>query len=277
MVTENKLMPSPGPDRAATTEEVYEIMEETDRPVWSATSLADYIDVSRPTATDRLKELHEDGRLQTMDVGNVTVYYVPEGEPESLEDELRQDLRREFEGRFVGLPSAPWTAVNPEHGAAESGSEVQLVVSGAPRNWAIVEAYAGAEHEALTEDKTGDGSTQALITGRLYAEPTTPIEHIEYPDEPDLETQLDVKIELVGNKAVLLAEGVSNHLLRPCNEAVFLSDVRIDDIVVKGEGKSRGVPQGLIDTHPTRAPAGEKEIEIERQVNSMFDGLDENE
>lgn len=261
MVTENKLMPSPGPDRAATTEEVYEIMEETDRPVWSATSLADYIDVSRPTATDRLKELHDDGRLQTMDVGNVTVYYVPEGEPESFEEELRQDLRREFEGRFVGLPSAPWTAVNPEHGAAEAGSDVQLVISGAPRNWAIVEAYAGGEYEELTEDKTGEESTQALVSGRLYAEPTTPIEHIEYPDEPDLETQLGVKIELVGNKAVLIAEGVSNHLLRPCNEAVFLSDVRIDDIVVKGEGKERALPRERVDTHPTRSPAGEKEIE----------------
>jgi hypothetical protein len=277
MLSENESMSSPGPDRATTTDEVLEIMAESERPAWSATQLANYIDVSRPTANNRLKELQEDGRVQTIDLGNVNAYYVDDEEPESFEEELRENLRREFEKRFVGLPSAPWTAVNPEHGAAEAGSEVQLVVSGAPGGWQIVEAYPGPELEALTHEKTAQESTQALISGSLYAEPTTPIEHIEYPDEPDLETQLGVKIELVGNKAVLIADGVSNHLLRPCNDAVFLEQPAIDDISPKGEGKDTALPRELLDTHPTRAPTGDREAEIDRQVNAMFDGLDEQE
>jgi hypothetical protein len=184
---------------------------------------------------------------------------------------VTESLRQEFNHGFVGLPSAPWTAINPERGAAKAGTTVQLIINGSPMKWTITEAHTGEGYEELPEEKTNDKSIQALITGRLYAKPTTPIEHVDYSDSVDLEDRLGVNIELAGNTAVLVADGVDSHLLRPCNEAVFLELEQVNDVVMMGEGRSEGLQGPYLTTHATRKSAAEKAAEINRQTDSLLE------
>jgi len=70
MALNTDTMPDRGPEKAATPNEILGHMESYDRPVWTASSLADELGVSRPTIQDRLEEVEEDPRVRTMQVGN---------------------------------------------------------------------------------------------------------------------------------------------------------------------------------------------------------------
>lgn len=239
MAAKNESMTGRGPDQAATAEEVLQIIEGTERPVWSASTLAEYIDVSRPTATSRLKELKEEHEaVQTVKVGNTTVYFTSDSDNLTIAEEHERSLLKWLEDRFVGLETAPWTAINPADGPAEAGDKIQLQVHGSPGNWGVFwKRHWENKREQLDHEETSDDETQALVSGELYAKPTTPIEHIEYPADYDLELNIGARTKETENGTITIATGVKNHLIRPCNDAVFLTDVSVDWLSPKGEGQ----------------------------------------
>lgn len=228
-------MTKPGPEKAATTEQVYDLMEESSRPVWTAKDVADHFNVSRPTSTDRLKELEGGGWLETIEVGNATAYFIPGEESLSLEERHEQSIIREFRDKFVGLLAAPWTAVHPRDGALKAGDKVQFFVEGAPGRWRRVATNSWENRrDELDEGETLADETQALISGELYGKPTTPIEHRDYPDDYDLEQEIGV--EVIEKGSSLLASGPKNYLIRPHNDAVFLENVTVDWMSPKEDG-----------------------------------------
>lgn len=234
-----------------TDSQVLEIMENGNRPVWSASQIADAAGVTRSTATKRLKKLADAEKVETVQVGNATAYYLVgiETQPQDGGDAIKWDLRRSFEDRFVGLPSAPWTAVHPNDGPAEGGDKVQIQVEGRPGNWRsfMTRLYENRRQE-LQYSETDEEEVQALISGELYEKPTVPIEHVDYPDDYDLEGKIGAEFKGEPPKQALIATGLKNHLIRPVNDAVFLKNVEVDWICPIGRGQEietfeLGVPE----------------------------------
>jgi len=226
--------------------EVFEIIEAHNRPVWTAADIAEKSDVSRPTASKRLKQMADDGELETVQVGNANGYYLAGVEMKPVNpdvDPVEQDLRRAFENRFVGLPSAPWTAVHPNDGPAEGGDKIQIQVQGGPGNWRsfMTRLYENRRRE-LQHSETDDKEVQALISGELYEKPTVPIEHVDYPDDYDLEGKIGAELKREPPKRALIATGPKNYLIHPVNDAVFLKNVVVDWICPAGSGQE-------LDTH----------------------------
>lgn len=240
MALNTDTMPDRGPEKAATPKEILGHMESNDRPVWTASSLADELGVSRPTIQDRLEEVEEDPRVRTMQVGNTKAYYVSEDDPRPIEERHKDSIIDEFTDKFVGLPTAPWTAVHPNDGPAEAGDKVQIRVEGLPNRWRQQMTHTwDSRREELIYEETSSDETQALITGELYAKPTTPIEHTDYPDDYDLELNIGGEYQEVEGRSrpILLVAGVKNYLVKPCNDAVFLKNVSVDWMSPKGHGQ----------------------------------------
>lgn len=241
MAHKSEYMPSAGRDKAVTAEQIFEMMEGADRPAWSAKDVGDFYDVSTPTAKDRLEELDEHGWVETVQVSNVTAYFVPESDNLGLVERHKQSLVYEFTDKFVGLPSAPWTAVHPNDGPAEAGDKIQIQVEGTPDHWRqfLTHAWPNRREKLIYEETTSD-ETQALISGELYARPTTPIEHTDYPDDYELELNIGGEYKEVDGRRILIAAGVKNHLIKPCDDAVFLKNVSVDWMSPKGHGQEMG-------------------------------------
>jgi hypothetical protein len=238
MAHKSEYMPSAGRDKAVTAEQIFEMMKDSDRPAWSAKDIGDFYDVTKPTAKDRLKELEEHGWVESVQVSNVTAYYVPESDDLNLVERHKQSLVHEFTDKFVGLSTAPWTAVHPNDGPAEAGDKVQIRVEGEPGNWGQFTTHAWPNRrEELIYEETSNNETQALISGELYAKPTTPIEHTYYPDDYDLELNIGAEYKEVDDRQILIAAGVKNHLIKPCNDAVFLKNVSVDWMSPMGHGQ----------------------------------------
>lgn len=245
MLAEKPTMAGQGRSPSITAEEVFNEIEKSPRPVWSATNVAEYFGVSRPTADKRLKELHNEGRLDSLKLGNA-VGYLPArpGTDRALnEEELKNSIIRHFTDSFVGLPTAPWTAVNPNDGPAVEGDKVQIRVEGTPYKWydTMTRPIEDKRGPLLESELDGD-ETQALIIGELYTKPTTPIEHTSYPDNYDIEVELGVSIQHTDKGSILVASGPKNYLLQPCNEAVFLKNVEVEWISPPGNGASEDDP-----------------------------------
>jgi DNA-binding Lrp family transcriptional regulator len=224
-----------------TEEQVLAIMRYANRPVWTASKLAERAGVARSTATKRLKKLAEAEEVETVQVGNATAYYLVGIETQPVgdgEEPIKRDLRRSFEDRFVGLPSAPWTAVHPNDGPAEAGDKIQIQVEGRPGNWRsfMTRLYENRRQE-LHYNETDEEEVQALISGELYEKSTVPIEHTDYPDDYDLELNIGAEFKGDPPKQALIAAGVKNYLIRPCNDAVFLKNVEVDWLCPIGEGQ----------------------------------------
>lgn len=226
-------MPKYGPNKKTTPDHVYELLE-SGRPVWTSSSLADELNVSRPTIDKLLEEIEDDERLESMQVGNTEAYYLEEGAPKSLEEEHIESIIEKYSDRFVGLETAPWTAVHPNDGPAEAGDKIQLQVRGEPGSWSMFrQRHWDDRREQLEPGEIHPAETHALVSGTLYSKPTTPIEHIEYPDDYELERNIGLKMKDTEKGQVLIAGGVKNYLIRPCDDAVFLTDVSVDWISVK--------------------------------------------
>jgi DNA-binding transcriptional ArsR family regulator len=234
-----------------TASQVLEIIENGNRPVWSASQIADTAGVTRSTATKRLKKLSDAEKVETVQVGNATAYYLVgiETQPQDDGDAIKWHLRRAFEDRFVGSPLAPWTAVHPNDGPAEGGDKVQIQVVGRPGNWGsfMTRLYENRRQE-LQYSETDEEEVQALISGELYEKPTVPIEHVDYPDDYDLEGNIGAEFKGEPPKQALIAAGVKNYLIRPVNDAVFLKNVEVDWICPIGRGQEietfeLGVPE----------------------------------
>lgn len=227
-----------GPEKAATPREIFAHMKSYDRPVWTASSLADELGVSRPTIQDRLEEVEETPRVRTMQVGNTKAYYVSEEDPRAIGEQHKDSIIDEFTDKFVGLPTAPETAVHPNDGPAEAGDKLQLAVEGVPGDWKRVAAYPWERRtEEFHQDRVSD-QTQALISGELYGKPTAPIAHREIPDDYDLERKTGAEYKEFDEAPhpVLIASGAKNYLLKPHNNAVFLKNVSVDQIWPKEAG-----------------------------------------
>jgi hypothetical protein len=66
------------------------------------------------------------------------------------------------------------------------------------------------------------------------------------------------EIEVDGRKRqVLVAAGLKNWLIAPCNNAVFLKDVEVDWISVEGEGQT--IPHGKVEREDLEALLKERE------------------
>lgn len=233
-------MPDRGPEREATPEMIIDHMDAYDRPVWTASALAEELGVSRPTVQDRLYEAEEDPRVRTMQVGNTKAYYLSDEDSRPIKEQHKDSIIEEFSDKFVGLPTAPWTAVHPNDGPAEAGDKVQIRVEGVPGRWGqlMTHAWENRRRDLIYEETSAD-QTQALISGKLYAKPTVPIEHTDYPDDYDLELNIGGKYQEVEGRSrpILLVSGVKNYLVKPCNDAVFLKDVSVDWMSPKGHGQ----------------------------------------
>jgi hypothetical protein len=227
--------------------EIYEIMKNQNRPVWTAKDIGDAGGVSRVTASKRLKEMADDDNLETIEIGNATVYYLAglEMKPTGDNDLIKQSLRQEFEDKFIGLVTEPW-----ETGAdkpVEPGDRVQIQVDGEPGRWTTVfTRHYDNRRKELHYDETIESDTQALISGEVYEKPTTPIEHTDYPDDYDLEEKIGA--EIVGDPPHqgILATGFKNYLIRPANDAKFIRDIEIE-WVSPGDDDAEREPVALVE------------------------------
>jgi hypothetical protein len=217
-------------------------METADRALWTASVLSDEFDVSANTARGKVRDLVSRGKVRAEDLGKYTAYYLPQSlEHDTVDTETRHthDLVDHFTDRFVGLETAPWTAIHPSDGATKPGDRIQLRVVGRPGEWSVFgRAHWSGRKEALEEGNKADFETQALISGTLVARPTVPIEHLDYADDYELEQKTGVRWVKRddGTPASLVADGPQNYLLDPCDDAAFLTDVSVTDISPEGEG-----------------------------------------
>lgn len=223
-----------------TEDQALAILKTGARPVWLAKDLAAHAGVSRPTAKDRLESLATKEEVETINVGNATLYYVVgiETRPVGDGDEpVKRDLRRTFEDQFVGLETHPWTAVLPADGPAVAGDKIQIEVEGRPGDWHRHRrrVFEDRRKKLYSEELTAD-RVQALLSGELYERPTVPIEHASYPEEYDLESNIGVEIVETDHGAAVVAGGMKNYLIRPCNNAVHLRNVEVDWISPLGDG-----------------------------------------
>jgi hypothetical protein len=224
-------------------DEIIRLLKTGERPVWAATDIAEEFDITRQTAHNRLKRIEQESdEVESVKVGRVTGYYVPDTNPlppaETLEGRHSESIVKWATDRFMGLESAPWTAVHPNDGPAEGGDKIQIWVEGQPGRWAKMFTFSEENRrEKLYDDEIRADVTQALVTGTLYERPTVPIEHIGYPDDYNLEEKIGVRDVKTDKGTAFIAAGPKKHLIRPCNDAVFLTDVSVEWISPHGEGK----------------------------------------
>lgn len=249
-------------------------MENANRPVWTASQIAEQGGVTRATAHKRLKKLAESEDVETVQVGNATAYYrvgittKPVGEGG---EPVKRDLRRSFTDRFVGLMSDPSTAIHPNDGRAEAGDRVQLQVEGEPGKWRVLhKRHPANRRSSLEPGETHEDGVQALVSGDLYGKTTTPIEHSDYPDEYDLEAKTGAVFREIGDGPwpVLVVPGPKSYLLNPCNNAVFLQNVEVDWVSLHGEGP-KAVDGGMMGNLPSEPELHEI---LEEQPPESFGG-----
>jgi len=238
---DNSDMTSPGRDKSVTADRVFRQIHESQRPVSTAPQLAEDLDVARPTIKKRLEEI-DDPRLETIDIGGAEAYYVTDLQNLPVEEHHKRSIVEKFTDKFVGLPTAPWTAVHPNDGPAEAGDKIQIRVGGIPGRWREMGTHSWERRrEKLIYEETTLNETQALISGELYAKPTVPIEHVHYLDDYDLELNIGARYEEVESdgrkRQILIATGVKNYLIYPCDDAVFLQNVSVDWMSPKGHGQ----------------------------------------
>lgn len=235
---------------AVTGEEIAKHLETASKPLWAAQGLADEFDVAVQTIRRRLDELLERGRIEEFEFPSLKAYYVPGrelGKELDTETSHRKDLVDHFSEKFAGIETAPWTALHPNDGMAVAGDKLQLEVVGKPGDWSVLKRREWEDRrEALEEGDKADFETQALVSAELYASPTTPIEHVSY--SPDIELEEKIGARWIKNEdgtpGTLVASGPRNYLIDPCDDAVFFGEVSVDDISPKGEGYDADVREG---------------------------------
>lgn len=210
-------------------------MQHADRPVWSARQLADRADVSRKTAEKRLQEAIGRGDLATLQIGNGTGYYLPGKEMQRFDEggnPVAEAVRAYWTDRFVGTAGGlhdPSIVSTFHRNTLTADDRGRFVVQGRPANWELL--HASKESESLPSyDPPAPEGYVAVITGELYAKSAVPIEHIDYDDDYDLELNIPMQATKIDGDPVLIAAGQKRHWVRPCNDAVFLQDVTVEQL-----------------------------------------------
>ncbi|WP_382187142.1 hypothetical protein [Halovenus salina] len=232
-------------NRKVTDGELMALLKRREEPVYDAGKVAEELDVSRPTALNRLQVLAEGrGDVRRTSIGQADVFWVEKAENEADYDDrldfLKQSVIDEFEDKFVGLYTEPWTAVHPDDGPATGGDRIQLLVEGEPGNWKLAQGQRRLwenRRDAIPEELIIAGETQALISGTLHEQPTVPIAHVSYEPDWDIEEAVGAQwVDVAPERQALMCIGEKNYLVEPCNNAVFLDRVRVDILSPEGEG-----------------------------------------
>jgi hypothetical protein len=226
---------SPGPPPKLTVDETVRIMRDANRPFWSEKQFAERADVSKPTARKRLSDAISSGKIAETNANGGSVYYVPGKKMQRVGEDnnpIKTDLRGYWNDRFVGDPRNPTVVSTMMRTELTAGDQVKFLVMGRPGDWDYYETTTSDEPVGRIDPPGGEWYT-AIITGELYAKPTVPIEHKEYHDDYDLELNIGGKYLDNGN---LVAAGGSNHLIKPCDNALFLQDVTVEEL--NGPGPS---------------------------------------
>lgn len=204
-------------------------------PAASASEIAEEVGLSKVAVRKHLTELKERPNVQSREIGQVPVYWTEteidltfeQDEPNVEigfvvgEDEVGDKVQSQIdnvaewaEDKFVGLQTAPETAIHPNDGPTEPGDEIQLHVTGIPGHWNDFGSRSRAENgrDQLAYEECSSSEADVLLTGTVYSKPTVPIEHTPYPDDYDLEERAQL----------------SPWLFEPVNDAAFLKDVSVD-------------------------------------------------
>ncbi|WP_143414710.1 helix-turn-helix domain-containing protein [Halorubrum sp. SD683] len=235
-------MPRDGSD---TRQAVLETIRSAAWPL-SVSEIADEIGTSGQTVRNHLQHLENNPNIDSRELGQTTIYRYeeqdlgvedenikvgldPRKEPVSERVEMQVRSVKEWAtDRFVGLRTNPHTAVHPNDGEAGPGEKVQLRVMGVPGDWSDNHPRVLYEdrRDRLLEEETVPGEANVLLSGTLYSKPTTPIEHVRYPADYDLEERKEM----------------SPWLFEPCNDAVFLTDVEVEWISPIGHPRIESEP-----------------------------------
>jgi len=251
-------------NRKLTKDDALDILTSGKRPVWTVIQFAEEADVSRTTAKRRLRELEETEYVDSIKVSNATAYYAigVETQPKldvSGKKEVERAVRSYWEDRYVGNLEDPSVLKSSKGENLTAGDKLQLVVSGAdprmskrlgvlshqdsleelPSDRAELEKHLNTEEEyehmedmdSVSEDYD---TCQALLSGELEGMFTIPITEggISSVNTRFPAFQKDTKWEFQMKDDIphLAVAGTGAYLLRPCEDAVYLSNVKVDDL-----------------------------------------------
>lgn len=253
-----------GRDKKLTRRDVWDILTSTDQPVWTASQIAERTDVSKTTAKNRLQEMSETKRIDSVKVGNAIAYYATEewkgkGTDISIEERAVMAATDYWEGRLVGGIKDMSVVHSHDGEELSSGNRIQLVVTGSRlRLTKLIGVESGEEFDEIpssdefaqeqrTQNEYGgevataelgasmfDGP-KALLSAELgerFAVPLVEKElgNFETP-APDLDKgNTEWKFKIEDDVPRLLVAGVGARLLRPCENAVYLKNVEVVDI-----------------------------------------------
>lgn len=217
-----------GREKSPTPGEVLEFMEERDRRVWATSTIADRMGFTTTPIRDRLKTLVRREDVEKVVEAGTTLYYPRESAESTASDtrteeeseSLTGELSNTYTHRFLGT-EATWEWETASHDDVLAAETIQLVVEPGFSGWTESKVVAGDDRreKLYATEKLGWG-VQALITVGVVRKPTTPIEHISYPWDTDLEE---------------LAEEHPS-LFEPSNEAIFVMLSSVDDVSPTGDG-----------------------------------------
>jgi DNA-binding Lrp family transcriptional regulator len=267
-------------NRKLTKDGALDILSSGKRPVWTVIQFAEEADVSRTTAKRRLRELEDTEHVDTIKVSNATAYYAVgvETQPNldlSEKEEVRRAVQSYWNDRYVGEMTEPSVIETSKGEKLTAGDKAQFVVSGSdPRmsNRQAVLSYDDRIEELPSdrselEKKTNTDEEHdlmefmdivseeyddhyALLTGELEGKFTVPITEggIASVDTrfPSLQKGTRWEFERRDGVPHLAVAGTGAYLLRPCENAVFLHNVEVDDLNLAGEKETDDDDEDLL-------------------------------
>lgn len=253
-----------GRDKKLSKEDVWEILKDTDRPVWTASQIAERTDVSKTTAKNRLQEMSEMGGVSSVKVGNAVAYYATErwkGESAeiSTENSIATAATDYWEGRFLGGVKDMSVVRSYDDEELRRGDEIQLIVTGTGiRLTRLIGVASGGEFEQVpppdgfseeqrkqneyggavataeldTESFDGPVALLSAELGKRFAVPLVEEELGNFDTHaPELEGRnTEWEFEVRDEVPHLVVAGIGARLLRPWEDAAYLKDVGVVDI-----------------------------------------------
>jgi len=124
-----------GRDKKLTKEDVLAILNSNDRPVWTASQIAERTDVSKTTVKNRLQEMSEIEGVNSVKVGNAVAYYATErwkGEDVEIStgERISTAATDYWEGRFLGDIRDMSVVRSYDDKELSRGDKIQLLVAG---------------------------------------------------------------------------------------------------------------------------------------------------